>query len=151
AESIAPGVSEIRMRFAGALNTRLRGLYLRKTSRRKYAVTRFESTDARRAFPCFDEPAFKATFALALTIDRGDTAISNGKLLSDAPGPDRTQHTLKFATSPKMSSYLVAMAVGDFQCAESAEDQVPIRVCATPDKMTLVKTALDAAKSILKF
>ncbi len=50
-------------------------------------VTQFEATDARRAFPSFDEPAFKATFALTLIVDRGDTAISNGRLLSDTPGP----------------------------------------------------------------
>jgi aminopeptidase N len=150
-QRIAPGPADIRLRFAGTLNTRLSGLYLSKTSKRKYAVTQFESTDARRAFPCFDEPALKATFALALTIDRGDTAISNGKLLSDVPGPARTQHTLTFATSPRMSSYLVAMAVGDFQCIEGAEDNVPIRVCATPDKMDLVQSALDSTKAILKF
>ena len=52
-------------------------------------MTQFESTDARRAFPCFDEPAFKATFAVTLTIDRGDTAISNGRIVSDTPGPGR--------------------------------------------------------------
>jgi puromycin-sensitive aminopeptidase len=150
-QRIAPGPADIRLRFAGALNTRLSGLYLSKTSKRKYAVTQFESTDARRAFPCFDEPAFKATFALELTIDRGDTAISNGTILSDVPGPGRTQHTLKFTTSPKMSSYLVAMAVGDFQCAEGAEANVPIRVCATPDKMNLVQSALESTKAILKF
>ena len=150
-QPIAPGAADIRLRFAGALNTRLRGLYLSKTSTRKYAVTQFESTDARRAFPCFDEPAFKATFALTLTIDRGDTAISNGKLQSDTPGPTRAQHTLTFARSPTMSSYLVALAVGDFQCAEGAEDGVPIRVCATPDKIGLVGIALESAKAILKF
>ena len=61
------------------LNSQLRGFYISKTKLRKYAVTQFESTDARRAFPCFDEPAFKATFAVTLTIDRGDTAISNGQ------------------------------------------------------------------------
>ena len=150
-QRLASGSADIHLRFSGALNSRLRGLYLSRTSRRKYAVTQFESTDARRAFPCFDEPAFKATFALTLTIDQGDTAISNGKLRSDTAGPGPTQHTLKFATSPKMSSYLVAMAVGDFQCVEGTEDRVPIRVCATPDKMNLVQSALESAKAILKF
>ena len=85
--------------FSGILNNKLRGFYLSKTKLRKYAVTQFESTDARRAFPCFDEPAFKATFAVTLTIDRGDTAISNGKVLSDTPGPAITQHTMKFSTT----------------------------------------------------
>src|SRR5580698_11445733 len=109
-QPLPSGPAEIRIRYAGALSDQLRGFYRGKTTTRTYAVTQFESTDARRAFPCFDEPALKATFTLTLIIDRKDTAISNGKVLSDTPGPGRAQHTVKFATSPKMSSYLVAMA-----------------------------------------
>ena len=63
--------------FTGVLNDKLRGFYLSKSKARSYAVTQFESTDARRAFPCFDEPALKATFDVSLTVDAGDTAISN--------------------------------------------------------------------------
>ena len=80
---LAKGATEIHVKFGGVLNTQLRGFYISKTKLRKYAVTQFESTDARRAFPCFDEPAFKATFGVTLTIDRGDTAIANGRVLSD--------------------------------------------------------------------
>jgi aminopeptidase N len=148
---IPAGIATIHLRFAGVLNDKLRGFYLSKTSGRSYAVTQLESTDARRTFPCFDEPAMKATFALALTIARGDTAISNGALLSDTPGPGPSRHTLKFATTPKMSSYLVAMAVGDFQCLEGAADNVPIRVCTTPGKRELGHVALDIAKDVLTF
>jgi aminopeptidase N len=148
---LAKGVTEIHARYTGVLNSQLRGFYISKTTLRKYAVTQFESTDARRAFPCFDEPAFKATFAITLTIDRGDTAISNGKVLSDTNGPAVTQHTMKFSTTPKMSSYLVAMAVGDFKCLDGAADAVPIRICATPDKKDLGAIALESAKQILQF
>src|SRR2546427_32993 len=148
---LAKGPSEIHVRFSGVLNHQLRGFYASEANGRKYAVTQFESTDARRAFPCFDEPAFKATFALTTTIDRGDTAISNGKVLSDVAGPSITQHTIKFATSPKMSSYLVAIAVGDFKCLEGGADSVPIRICATPDKKDLGHIALGAAQEILTF
>jgi len=148
---LAKGPAEIRIRYSGVLNSQLRGFYISKTKLRKYAVTQFESTDARRAFPCFDEPAFKATFAVTLTIDRGDTAISNGKVMSDTSGPSITQHTMKFATTPKMSSYLVAMAVGDFKCLEGGADAVPIRICATPDKKELGHLALEAAQQILQF
>src|SRR4051812_24582067 len=77
ATPLARGMAEIHVRYTGTLNSQLRGFYISKTKLRKYAVTQFESTDARRAFPCFDEPAFKATFAVTLTLDRGDTAISN--------------------------------------------------------------------------
>ncbi len=148
---LAKGPSEIHVRFSGVLNHQLRGFYASEANGRKYAVTQFESTDARRAFPCFDEPALKATFALTTTIDRGDTAISNGKVLSDVAGPSITQHTIKFATSPKMSSYLVAIAVGDFKCLEGGADSVPIRICATPDKKDLGHIALGAAQEILTF
>jgi len=148
---IAAGSTDIHIRYAGNLNRQLRGFYVSQGKTRKYAVTQFEATDARRAFPCFDEPAFKATFALTLTIDRGDMAISNGNVLSDAPGPTITQHTVRFATTAKMSSYLVAMAVGDFRCLEGAAGNIPIRICATPDKMELGHVALEAAEQVLRF
>ena len=150
-QPLAKGDTEIHAKFSGILNSKLRGFYISKTKLRKYAVTQFESTDARRAFPCFDEPSFKATFAVTLTIDRGDTAISNGKVLSDVPGPAITQHTMKFSTSPKMSSYLVAMTVGDFKCLEGAADNIPIRICATPDKRDLTRIALESAQQVLRF
>ena len=151
AKPLPAGAVEIHTKFTGVLNTQLRGFYISKTKLRSYAVTQFESTDARRAFPCFDEPAFKATFAITLTIDRGDTAIANGRVLSDTPGPAVTQHTMKFATSAKMSPYLVAMTVGDFKCVEGAADNIPIRICATPDKRDLTAIALDSAKQVLQF
>ncbi|HVW06576.1 MAG TPA: M1 family metallopeptidase [Vicinamibacterales bacterium] len=151
ARELLPGPADIHIAFSAPLNAALRGFYLSRANGRNYAVTQFESTDARRAFPCFDEPAFKATFSIALTIDRRDTAISNGRLLSDTPGPGPNRHTLRFAESPKMSTYLVAMAVGDFECLEGASDGIPIRVCATPDKKALGHIALDAAERILAF
>ena len=117
---VAAGPAEIHIRFTGILNDKLRGFYLSETARRRYAVTQFESTDARRAFPSFDEPAMKAIFRVTLIIDKGDTAISNGHIISDTPGPGEGKHTVKFSPSPKMSSYLVAMMVGDFQCLEGA-------------------------------
>jgi aminopeptidase N len=149
--TLAKGSTDVHVQYSGVLNDQLRGFYLSKTKARNYAVTQFESTDARRAFPCFDEPSFKATFGVTLTIDRGDMAISNGKLLSDTLGPSITQHTLKFATSPKMSSYLVAMAVGDFKCVEGGADNIPIRICGTPEKKDLLHVALESAQQVMKF
>ena len=87
-----------------------------KANNRRYAVTQLEATDARRMFPSFDEPAFKATFSLTAMIDTADHAISNGAVVSDTPGPGAGKHTVRFETTPKMSTYLVALAVGDFEC-----------------------------------
>jgi len=151
ATPIPRGPSAIHVRYSGVLNDQLRGFYLSKGANRNYAVTQFEATDARRAFPCFDEPSYKASFAVTVTVNRGDTAISNGRAMSDTPGPARTQHTITFATTPRMSTYLVAIAVGDFQCSEATADNIPIRICATADKKNLTRIALDAAQQILRF
>jgi aminopeptidase N len=150
--SVVPaGAAEIHIHFTGILNDKLRGFYLSQTARRRYAVTQFEATDARRAFPSFDEPAYKAVFRIALVVDKGDTAISNGKIVSDTPGPGNGKHTLQFSDSPKMSSYLVAMMVGDFACIGGGADGIPIRVCAVPEKKDLLSYALLSAENILKF
>src|SRR4030095_8516760 len=103
------------------------------------------------AFPSFDEPAFKATFDISLMVDRGDVAISNGKVVSDTPGMEPGKHTVAFSRTQKMSTYLVALLVGDFACREGSSDGTPIRVCSTPDKRELTGFALEAAVFQLKF
>jgi aminopeptidase N len=150
-DSIPAGPADIHIRYTGILNDKLRGFYLSQTARRRYAVTQFEATDARRAFPSFDEPAYKAVFRITLIVDQGDTAISNGRTVSDTPGPGEGKHTLTFSPSPKMSTYLVAMMVGDFACLEGGADGIPIRVCAVPEKKDLTSYALLSAENILKF
>ena len=148
---IPAGAATIRMAYTGILNDKLRGFYLSRANGRRYAVTQMEPTDARRAFPSFDEPAYKATFEISMTIDQGDTAISNGAQVSDTPGPEPGTHTVAFATTPKMSAYLVAMIVGDFVCRPGASDGTTIRVCSTPDKLGLTSFALEAAEQQLAF
>lgn len=146
ARPLPAGLVTLQILYRGILNDKLRGFYLSKTKARNYGVTQFEATDARRAFPSFDEPALKATFDLSLIVDTGDTVIANTKMVSDTVGPVSGKHTLTFATTPKMSTYLVAWLVGDFLCNEGKSDGVPIRACATPDKVALTKFAVDAAK-----
>ena len=151
AKTIPAGDATLQIHFTGILNNELRGFYLSKTARRNYAVTQFEATDARRAFPCFDEPAFKATYDVALTIDAGDTAISNSAIAADTPGPGPAKHTVVFATTPKMSTYLLAFVVGDFECSSGEADGVALRVCATPDKVALTPYALSVAEFALPY
>ncbi len=145
------GPATIRIKYIGTLNDQLRGLYLSRANNRRYAVSQLEATDARRMFPSFDEPAMKATFTLTAIVDAADHAISNGAVLSDSPGPPRGKHTITFDTTPRMSTYLVALAVGDFVCREGSTDGTPIRVCATPDKQPLTAYALEAAQQNLRF
>jgi aminopeptidase N len=148
---LAEGPVTIEVTYSGVLNDKLRGFYISQANGRKYAVSQMEATDARRAFPSFDEPAFKATFDISLMVDRGDTAISNGRVVSDTPGPDAGKHTIVYGRTPKMSTYLVALLVGDFACREGSSDGTPIRVCSTPDKRELTGFALEAAIHQLKF
>ncbi|HEX5110385.1 MAG TPA: M1 family metallopeptidase [Vicinamibacterales bacterium] len=150
-ESIPAGQATIEIVYTGILNDKLRGFYISRAHGRKYALTQMEATDARRAFPSFDEPSYKATFGIALQIDRRDSAISNGALVSDRPGPEPGTHTLTFATTPRMSTYLVAMVVGDFVCRSGSSDGTRIRVCSTPDKRGQTGFALEAAQHQIKF
>ncbi len=151
AKPVPKGIVDLHLKFSGKLTTGLRGLYLSKSARRQYAVTQFEGTYARMMFPGFDEPAFKATFDLSVIADKGDTAISNGRIAKDEPLPGSTRHKITFSTSPKMSTYLVALAIGDWQCLERTVDGTPIRVCAEPDKKQYGQFALEAAAQSVHF
>jgi len=150
-EKLPAGKATLAIAYTGILNNELRGFYLSKTARRNYAVTQFEATDARRAFPSFDEPALKATYDISLVVDSADTAISNGPIVSDTPGPAAGKHSLRFLTTPRMSTYLVAFLVGDFQCTAGDQDGVAIRVCSTPDKVALTSYGVDIAKYVLHY
>ncbi len=148
---LAVGPATIHITYSGILNSEMRGFYLGKDSQgRKYAATQFESTDARRAFPSFDEPDYKATFDITAVADKGHVAISNQKVLSDTPGPG-DKHTVRFATTAKMSSYLAALVVGNFEYVEGEADGIPIRVYATTGKKEMGKFALEIASDVLKY
>ena len=148
---LAAGPATIHITYTGILNSEMRGLYLGKDDQgRKYAASQFEATDARRAFPSFDEPAYKATFDITAVADKAHVAISNQKVISDTPGPG-DKHTVKFATTAKMSSYLAALVVGNFEYVEGEADGIPIRVYATTGKKEMGKFALEVAGDILKY
>ena len=148
---LAAGRATLNIRYTGILNNQLRGFYLSKAQGRKYAVTQFEPTDARRAFPSFDEPAYKAVFEITVVAPKADTVISNSPVESDSPGPTPDQHTMHFYPTPKMSSYLVAFLVGEFQCSSGESDGIPIRVCATPEQAGLTHFALGVAEFALHY
>ena len=151
AKPLAAGSATIHITYTGILNDEMRGLYLGKDDQgRKYAATQFEATDARRAFPSFDEPDYKATFDITAVADKGQVAISNQKIVSDVAGPGE-KHTVHFATTPKMSSYLAALIVGNFEYIEGSADGIPIRVYGTPGKKDMGKFALESAEYSLSY
>jgi aminopeptidase N len=150
-QAIPAGPATVRIKFRGILNDKLRGFYLSQADGRKYAVTQFEATDARRAFPSFDEPAYKATFSITLIAPKGDMAISNEKVISDTPGPGPDRHTVKFATTAKLPTYLVALLVGNFDCTSGGADGIPMRVCVTPENKGMTAFALTALEHIVPY
>ena len=149
--TLPAGPVKLKIAYAGILNDKLRGFYLSKAEGRRYAVTQFESTDARRAFPSFDEPAFKATFDVTIVAPKEDMVISNTNVISDTAGPAVGEHTVAFARTPKMSTYLLAFLVGNFKCIEGSSDGVPIRACATPERVQYAHFALESAEYILHY
>ena len=151
ANPLRAGSATVHITYTGILNSEMRGLYLGKDDQgRKYAASQFEATDARRAFPSFDEPDYKATFDITAVADNGLVAISNSKPLSDKAGAEG-KHTVRFATTPKMSSYLAALVVGNFEYIEGEADGIPIRVYSTPGKKEMGKFALEAAEHVLGY
>jgi aminopeptidase N len=151
AQPLPAGAHRLTLAWSAPLSdTKLQGLYLSKSNRRSYAVTQFEGTYARMMFPSFDEPAFKATFDLSVVIAKGDTAISNGPIAKDEPAGEG-RHRVTFATSPKMSTYLVALAIGDFACTSGKEAGVNLRVCSIPEKLEETQFPLEAAKASMRF
>jgi puromycin-sensitive aminopeptidase len=154
-EPLSPGEWRLHIAFKGILNDKLRGFY---RSRYKdetgtthvLAATQFEATDARRAFPCWDEPAFKAVFAVTLAIDPALTAVSNTAIRSD-----RIEHgrkIVRFHDTIKMSTYLVAFVVGRLEATPPVMiGATPLRVWAAPGKGRLAAFGQDIGAFSLRF
>jgi aminopeptidase N len=124
--------------FKGILNDKMRGFYkssyMLGEKEHHMATTQFEATDARRAFPCFDEPAHKAVFRVSLIVPKGKTAISNTLPISTSEH-DAGLEIVNFAPTPKMSTYLLAFIIGDFEYLEGkTKNGVRVRVFTTPQK-----------------
>jgi len=119
ASELPAGDHDVRLEWSGEIAEKLRGLYRSTRPGERYAATQFEAADARRAFPCFDEPEFKATFALELVHDPGLAAIANMPVARVA---DRDGRRLTvFRETPVMSSYLFAFTVGPYEATAPAK------------------------------
>jgi puromycin-sensitive aminopeptidase len=146
---LAAGRATLHLTWSGKFSPGLRGLYRAGS----LAVTQFEAADARRVFPCFDEPAFKAVWQITLDgVAPGLVAISNGRVLSDesARDADGGRRRVVFAPTPPLSSYLVALVLGDLVASESSDARgIIIRTWAVPEKSALTLFAQVAAAAVL--
>ncbi len=148
---ISTGRWKLHTRFTGIHNTKLKGFYLSQWQddvggQHQIFTTQFESIDARQSFPCFDEPAMKATFDVQLIVDKNLVALSNGRdVKTEQLGAGKKLVT--FARTPKMSTYLVAFSVGEFESSEPVwANGKEIRVWSIPGKQHMKSFALKVAK-----
>jgi puromycin-sensitive aminopeptidase len=153
--ALRPPSAKLYIRFAGILNDKLRGFY-RSTyldddgSEHVIATTQMQATDCRRAFPCWDEPEFKAVFGITLDVASGLTAISNGAELDRNDRDGRT--VIRFADTMKMSTYLVAFVVGQLEATAPIDvGGVPLRIVHVPGKSGLTKFGLEVGAYCLRW
>ena len=161
------GKGELKLQFKGILNDKMRGFYRSKYhlagEEKHLATSQFESTDARRSFPCFDEPSQKAVFDVTLMVPAHTTAISN-TIESNILEHENGYKVVEFAPTPKMSTYLLAFIVGEFEYIEGeshacqqagekgkGERKGLVRVFTTPGKKDQARFALDVAIKCLDF
>ena len=154
-QPILPGEWKLHLIFQGKLNDQLRGFY-RSTYKdhvgltHTMAATQFEATDARRAFPCWDEPDFKAVFATTLVIAPRLTAVSNTAVASESI--EAGKKVLRFADSIKMSTYLAAFIVGEIEATPPMPvGKTPLRLWTVPGKQLLTSFGHEIAVASLKF
>ncbi|MBA4074761.1 MAG: hypothetical protein C0508_06940, partial [Cyanobacteria bacterium PR.023] len=156
-KALKPGQYELALKFNGKLSTKMEGFYLstfksKEGKEHKIATTQMEPTDARRMFPCFDEPASKAVFKVTVAIDPALVAISNAGIEFEKLDQRKNKKIVTFKASPKMSTYLFALIVGPFQSTEPVVvNGKKIRVWFTEGKGQLATYALDAAAKLLPY
>lgn len=145
------GEAIIDLEFQGILNDRLLGFYrsqYTQNGKTKYlATTQFEAADARRAFPCWDEPEAKATFDISIIADNKFTAISNMPVKSKKKMGSKTIY--KFSKTPIVSTYLIYLGVGEFEYLTGKINKIQIRVVTTKGNKSKGKFSLELGKKLL--
>ncbi|NXN59363.1 AMPN Aminopeptidase, partial [Rynchops niger] len=144
--------------FTGELADDLAGFYRSEYvdesgNTKVVATTQMQAADARKAFPCFDEPAMKATFTVTLIHPSNHKAISNMPVNSTQQMMDNSWNITTFQTTPKMSTYLVAFIVSEFDYVENTSENVLIRIWGRPKAIAEGQGnyALKVTGPILKF
>lgn len=150
------GEARIHIEFSGILNDKLRGFYASTYTApdgtaKVIATSQLQSTDARRAFPCWDEPDFKAIFGITLIVDEGLLAVSNmSEIARSVTASGRS--IVRFADTPRMSTYLVAFVVGELVATDPVDvDGIPVRIVSRPGQEKLTAFGIEAAAFALRY
>jgi len=146
-EVVGPGSAEIFLTFSGRLNTQMRGLYEARSGGQIYAFTQFEATDARRMFPCFDEPAMKARFRLTVCAPADLTVLSNMPRIGEKS--DGRFRTVSFDETPVMSTYLLALAVARLDGRTIRIGATSVTAWTLPHQQHLADFALKVTAGVL--
>jgi len=153
-QPLAMGEAKLEISYRGKINERTTaGIFKAKDGDEWYVLTQFESFEARRAFPCFDEPGFKTPWQITLNVPNGLTAFSNTPLRSEGAGTDNLR-TFEFAPSKPLPSYLVALAVGPFETVEAraaGRNKTPVRIITPRGKTSHARYAADVTPEILEW
>merc|ERR1712166_3970 len=155
-DELAVGSGKLQINFSGILHGEMAGYYRSSYTNMNgdskfMGTTQFEALDARRAFPCWDEPARKAVFAITLTVPIALSAVSNMPEL-ESGAVSSTKRRFRFSDTPIMSTYLVAWCVGEFDFIQDQSSRgVVVRVYTPPGKMAQGRFALDIACKTLDF
>jgi len=143
------GSVELVIEYTAVYTDQLVGAYKTNVNGDAYVFTQFEPMDARRAFPCFDEPGFKVPFELTLAVPAGNIAVANTLETSRKESDDKKTLTFTFAPTKPLPTYLIAFAVGPLEILEAKGTSIPLRVITVKGKSALGATALDATKQFL--
>ena len=150
---IAPGRYTLSMDYTGKIGTQANGLfaidYQTKDGKKRALYTQFENSDARRFIPSWDEPSYKATFDLRVTVPGGQMAVSNMPIAQRTDAGDG-RSVVRFATSPKMSTYLLFFALGDFDRATAKVGDTEIGVITQKGVVSQAAFGLQSAQAILR-
>ena len=153
-ESVKPGPHLLVIDYSGKINPHPAGLfyldYDGSKGKQRALFTQFENSDARRFMPCWDEPGIKATFNLSVVVPGDLMAVSNMPI-ADTKGAKGGLRRVSFAPTPKMSSYLLFFALGDFERVHRLVDGVDVGVIVKRGDTDKAGYALDTAAEILPY
>jgi len=153
-QPLAPGRYTLALRYRGVINRTAQGLYYDRykvgAEEKVMFGSNLEATDARSFFPSWDEPAFRATFSMTADVPASFTAISNMPVQQEQTLPGGWKR-VRFATTPKMSTYLVVLTAGELERSSALQDGTEIGVVTTVGKQAAARYALKASQDLVHY